>query len=169
MTTWQNGVELRHQSSSSSSSANSTKDLISQHSDASLPEIHVTTQPSSDFDMSNGRRYVTVAVLTLVNLLNYMDRSTIAGKYSKNNQGTAISGNWLLFFYALLLCNCVYLIDCIWLFLLPWWVFLVDKLVTFKLSGWFWLWGWPIKALDILLSYILASFCVWKNSFKNSL
>ena len=93
MTTRQNGVELRHQSSSSSSSANSTKDLISQHSDASLPEIHVTPQPSSDFDMSNGRRYVTVAVLTLVNLLNYMDRSTIAGKYSKNNQGTAISGN----------------------------------------------------------------------------
>lgn len=33
-----------------------------------------------DQQMSYVRRYVTVAILCLVNLLNYMDRSTIAGK-----------------------------------------------------------------------------------------
>ena len=80
MTARQNGLELRHQSSSSS-----TKDLISQHSDARLPEIDAKTQPSSNFELSNARRYVTVVVLTLFNLLNYMDRYTIAGKYYKQN------------------------------------------------------------------------------------
>lgn len=83
MSSRQNGVELSGQvSSSGSSSANSTKDLISDRDNASLPDVHVTTESAGHFDMSYARRYITVAVLTLVNLLNYMDRSTIAGLYT---------------------------------------------------------------------------------------
>lgn len=74
-------VDLRHQSSHESTS--STKDLVEANSNASLPEIHVTVQSAADFEMSYIRRYVTVGVLFLVNLLNYMDRSTIAGKVSQ--------------------------------------------------------------------------------------
>lgn len=36
---------------------------------------------SNDNDLANSRRaYITVAILCLVNLLNYMDRYTVAGK-----------------------------------------------------------------------------------------
>lgn len=47
---------------------------------------NVTTTPEpiiqsgTTSDISRGRAYVTVAILLTINLLNYMDRYTVAGK-----------------------------------------------------------------------------------------
>lgn len=52
-------------------------------SSAQQQDVDVTVVGGDQF-MSYKKRYVTVAILFLVNLLNYMDRYTVAGKFHLN-------------------------------------------------------------------------------------
>ena len=51
-----------------------------------VPEVTTVTQPTANSvtttDISKGRAYVCVAILLTINLLNYMDRYTIAGIFN---------------------------------------------------------------------------------------
>ena len=48
-----------------------------------LPDVRAVTETAVEsgitLDISRGRAYATVAILLTVNLLNYMDRYTVAG------------------------------------------------------------------------------------------
>ena len=60
-----------------------TDDSDSSNADTNKPARHISTSSRSSVRGFTCRATVTVAILTLVNLLNYMDRFTIAGKNRK--------------------------------------------------------------------------------------
>lgn len=63
----------------------SSQQLVSSDSDSMARLRESETQPSSEEHRVGKREWITVAVLCFVNLINYMDRFTIAGKCDEFN------------------------------------------------------------------------------------